>query len=159
MKPLPRAGFTFPRYRGSGPPLTKGDVMADDTESLHDPDTFVYPLNLWFLETTAPPDGPRDPAARLLNLAVERDGKKGTVVAAFTDFDLAERYATAVKALGRGEFRPVSAKTPEDMQLLAAGMLALGETHLILDPEPDRVRRDRLITIVRYIADLRNPRA
>ena len=125
--------------------------MADESESLHDPNIFIFPTLLWFL---APLPRPADIVPGLANLIVDDGkGRTGTTVMAFTDLDLAERFVVATPREGV-VLKPLTFE-PADLKKVLLTLAALGETHLIFDPEPNHASLSSLRSLARIIAAIK----
>ena len=128
--------------------------MADEgTESLHDPNWFEFAGPPFVI---APFPRPMAGEALLRGLARgESEGQEERTrwVVVFTDLDQAERFVEAAGAKGR--IKPLTFPTPGDFEQTLVGLLAIGETHVGIDPEGARVR---CIDIPRILAAIRGQR-
>ena len=108
--------------------------MADDTESLHDPNWFQFAGPIFVV---APYPRPEDYEKLLLSFAqvksVGSDGTPHWSVALFSDLDLAQRLVESLGPEGAHQ-KPLAFASLDTMAEDLCALLALGRTHVGIDP-------------------------
>jgi hypothetical protein len=96
-----------------------------------------------------------DDRAELLRRIVSLSVPKGTVVAAFTDRDLAERFIARMP--GPSAYQPLVFTVPADLALFLGELhLTVGENAIAFDPEPGQPLRHTFF-IPKVVDDLVSP--
>lgn len=113
---------------------------------------FLIPDRLWLVAPM-----PADPAdfesvcRSTVRMTFARPGRPlGFFVPAFTDTDLARRFVARLGPRGVG-MQAYSGETLDELRGVLEGLRDAGDTHLGLDPEPFRVLRVPIVTVLAAI--------
>jgi len=116
--------------------------------SVDDHAEFVFVGRLWVVAPWPRPTDHQDFVKSICNLVLSTQGKPdGTIVPLFTELEGAEAFVARQDE--PSNWKPISTQDLADFKLLLVGLLLLGETHVIIDPEVNK--RGTIFTIVSLV--------
>jgi hypothetical protein len=127
--------------------------MVDNSFAVFD---FLVVFPLWLIAPDPPPTHSLAHLKRLVVVTLTRDGEPVSYIPAFTDRDLAERFANQMVKSDGDRVASAFIQIPDRIYLeeLLAILPAFGYTHFSFDPEP---HRDIPIPIAAVLAAIREP--
>jgi len=117
---------------------------------------FLVVFPVWLIAPDPPPTHTLARVRRLIVATLTRNGETVRYIPAFTDRDLAERFATRMEKPDDDRVASTFIQIPDRIYLeeLLTILPAFGHTHLSFDPEP---HRDIPIPIAAVLAAIREP--